>query len=279
MDLSGKTVILTGATGGIGAPLCRALVEAGAQVLAVGRNHRRLNQLQRDLPIGRVNCVMADLATTEGREHLVNLAHQLRPTPSVLVIGHAQSAFGIFADQDAASLEALLQTNLVGTTLLIHGLMPLLRAQGQASVAVIGSTFGSLAFPGFAAYSATKFALRGLVEALAREHADTALKFQYLSPRATHTSFNSPAVNALNAELKVACDEPEAVARQLVDALIRGDLRRQLGWPEKLFARLNGAFPGLVDRSLRSKLQIIRRHAKGQKTSSQEATTHEALLR
>lgn len=279
MDLTGKTVILTGATGGIGAPLCRVLIESGAQVLAVGRNHRRLNQLQRDLPIGRVNCVLADLATAEGREHLVDLAHQLRPAPSVLVIGHAQSAFGIFADQDSASVENLLQTNLVGTTLLIHGLLPLLRSQGQASVAVIGSTFGSLGFPGFAAYSATKFGLRGLIEALAREHADTTLRFQYFSPRATHTPFNSPAVDALNAELKVACDDPEAVARQLVNALGRGDLRRQLGWPEKLFARLNGAFPGLVDRSLRSKLQIIRRHAKGQKTLTQEAITHEALTR
>jgi hypothetical protein len=51
------------------------------------------------------------------------------------------------------------------------------------------------------------------------------------------------------------------VAGQLVRAIERGDLRRQLGWPEKLFARLNGALPALVDRSLRAQLAIIRRHA------------------
>ncbi len=128
MNLTGKTVILTGASGGIGAPLCRALVAAGASVLAVSRGQHRLDQLQRDLPLGRVHGVLADLATTAGRDHLVDVARALRPAPSVLVIAHAQSAFGLFDEQDPFALEAMLQTNLVGSTLLIHGVLPILRA-------------------------------------------------------------------------------------------------------------------------------------------------------
>ena len=279
MNLAGKTVILTGASGGIGAPLCRALVAAGASVLAVGRDQHRLDQLQRDLPLGRVHGVLADLATTAGRDHLVDAARALRPAPSVLVIAHAQSAFGLFDEQDPFALEAMLQTNLVGSTLLIHGLLPILRAQVQASVVVIGSTFGSLGYPGFAAYSASKFGLRGLMEALSREYADTSLRFQYLAPRATRTAFNTPAVDALNAELKVASDPPQEVAEKLVRSIIRGETRRQLGWPEKLFVRINGILPSLVDSSLRGQLSIIRRHAQRQGRSSPEETSHETVPR
>lgn len=279
MNLAGKTVILTGASGGIGAPLCRALVEAGASVLAVGRDQHRLDQLQRDLPLGRVQGVLADLGTTAGRDHLVDVARALRPAPSVLVIGHAQSAFGLFDEQDPFALEAMLQTNLIGSTLLIHGLLPILRAQAQASVVVIGSTFGSLGYPGFAAYSASKFGLRGLMEALSREYADTSLRFQYLAPRATRTAFNTPAVDALNAELKVTSDPPQEVAEKLVRSIIRGETRRQFGWPEKLFVRINGILPSLVDSSLRGQLSIIRRHAQGQGRSSPEETSHETVPR
>jgi hypothetical protein len=68
-------------------------------------------------------------------------------------------------------------------------------------------------------------------------------------------------VDALNAELGTAQDDPADVAGQLLHAIRRGDRRRQLGWPEKLFARLNGAFPALIDRALRGQLPIVRRHA------------------
>jgi hypothetical protein len=60
----------------------------------------------------------------------------------------------------------------------------------------------------------------------------------------------------------------EDVAVQIVQALRAGTRRRQLGWPEKLFAWLNGAFPALVDRGLRAALPVVRVHAAaGQQTS------------
>jgi hypothetical protein len=86
-------------------------------------------------------------------------------------------------------------------------------------------------------------------------------------------------VDALNAELKVASDPPDEVARKLVQSIIRGETRRQLGWPEKLFARINGVLPSLVDRSLRSQLPIIRRHAQTQARHFPEETSHETVPR
>ncbi|AWH25371.1 SDR family oxidoreductase [Stenotrophomonas sp. YAU14D1_LEIMI4_1] len=261
MDLRGRTVILTGASGGIGRLLCGGLVGEGAQVVAVGRNHSRLKALTDMLPEGAVIPAVADVGTAAGRGRLLAKVDALPRPPSVLVVGHASAAFGLFGTQTEQALEQLMQTNLVGSMLLIRVLLPLLERQPQASVAVLGSTFGSLAFPGFAAYSASKFGLRGLVEGLGREYAGSTVKFQYLSPRATRTDFNSAAVDAMNAELGVSHDSAEKVASALLQALRTGNPRLQLGWPERLFARLNGLLPELVDRSLRKQLPVVRRHA------------------
>jgi short-subunit dehydrogenase len=125
----------------------------------------------------------------------------------------------------------------------------------------VGSVFGSLAYPGFAAYSATKFALRGFTESLRRELADTQVRIHYLAPRATRTGMNASAVERMNAELGVAMDPPELVAAAACDMLADGRLEAVLGWPEKLFVRINALLPRVVDGSLRRQLPVIRRHA------------------
>ncbi|WP_334177719.1 SDR family oxidoreductase [Pseudoxanthomonas sp.] len=279
MKLAGQTAIVTGASGGIGAPLCAALAHAGVRVLAVGRNEARLRSLVQRMPADALHPVVADVVTPEGQARILEAAEAMHPAPSMLVVAHAQSAFGLFEEQDAESMARLVQTNLVAPMQLIRLLLPLLRTQERAAVAVVGSTFGSLAFPGFAAYSASKFGLRGLTEALAREYADSPVRFQYLSPRATRTPFNTAAVDALNEELKVASDAPADVARHLVRALERGTARLQLGWPEKLFARINGLVPGLVDRNLHASLPVIQRHGRRQHPTLPENAPHETLAR
>jgi short-subunit dehydrogenase len=104
--------------------------------------------------------------------------------------------------------------------------------------------------------------LRGFSEALRRELADTRVRVLYFAPRATRTPMNSPAVVALNNELKVAMDDPQLVARQLLGAIRTERDELYLGWPEKLFVKLNGLLPGMVDKSLRKQLPVIRRFAK-----------------
>lgn len=271
--LRGRTVLLTGATGGIGAALVDALVAKGARVIAVARSELPLRRMEerhgRDAVIG----IPADAASVNGRQRLMSALRDMSLHPSIMVIGHAISAFGLFEQQSPRDLTRVVETNLLSPLHMIHDFLPVLDRAPSASVVVIGSTFGSIAFPGFAAYSASKFGLRGLVEALSREYADSGIAFQYLSPRATRTSFNSPSVEALNGALATRVDMPGAVASQIVRAMERSDRRMQIGWPEKLLARLNGLLPELVDRSLRPQLAAIRRHS-APATTDQENTRH-----
>lgn len=261
--LAGRGVLLTGASGGIGQCLALRLAEVGATVYAVGRRSAALEALAAQARRGSIRPLVSDLATPEGIEAVRRAVSTAAPPPvSLLILGAADSRFGLFEDSTTADVHAQVATNLVAPMLLVHSLLPSLMRLPGAGIVGIGSTFGSLGYPGFAAYSAGKFGLRGFLEALAREHADAALRVQYLSPRATRTALNSPAVEAMNAELGVAVDEADRVARELVEAIEAGTRRRQLGWPERLFARLNGALPELVDRALAKQLPTVRRFAR-----------------
>ena len=102
----------------------------------------------------------------------------------------------------------------------------------------------------------------GFAEALRRELADTQVKVLYFAPRATQTGMNGAQVVAMNDELNVAMDDPHSVALQLLAAIRREEEERYLGWPEKLFVRLNSLLPRLVDQALRKQLPIIQRFAR-----------------
>ena len=263
MKLAGSRIVLTGASGGIGSTLAPALCAEGAQVLAIGRRAGALAELQSRctrLP-GRLLPLIADITRDDGRARIVAAAREAG-APNLLIHAAALGDFGLFEDSDAARREAMLQTNLLAPMALTQALLPQLRSHAEAAVVAIGSTFGSLAYPGFATYSASKFALRGFIEALGREQADTGLRALWIAPRATDTAFNSAAVNALNRELGTRTDSAHDAARQILAALRSGARRHQFGFPEKLFVWLNGAFPALVDRGLRQALPSVRRHAR-----------------
>jgi len=72
---------------------------------------------------------------------------------------------------------------------------------------------------------------------------------------------NPAAVEQMNAKLGVAMDAPEVVARAVCELLERGRVEAVLGWPEKLFVRINALLPRLVDRALAAQLPIVREHA------------------
>ena len=146
--------------------------------------------------------------------------------------------------------------------MLVHDLMPHLRDAMEPVVLNIGSTFGSIGHPGFSAYCASKFGLRGFSEALRRELADTPVRVCYLAPRATRTELNGPRVDALNSALGVQSDAPVLVAAEVLRALQEpARFRIFLGWPEKLFVFLNSLLPRLVDQALRKQLPVIKRFA------------------
>lgn len=260
MKIAGKHFVLTGASGGIGAAMARRLARGGARLLLLGRDEGRLAQLLRELGGAAAghSLLAGDLCEPATRAALVAHCRRLPHPIDGLINNAGASVFAPLEGLDDAELEHLLAVNLLLPMQLIRDLLPLLRARPEAVIVNVGSTFGSIGYAGFSAYCAGKFGLRGFTEALRRELADSDIAVQYLAPRATRTGLNSAAVEGLNAALGNAVDTPERVADGLVALLESKRPARFLGWPERLFARLNQIAPGLVDGALRKQLATIR---------------------
>ena len=257
MNLSGKSLLLTGATGGIGAAMADRLAGSGARLMLVSRNRKRLDALLGELPGRGHTAVAADIVTREGRDAVVRACRgQLDGLINNAGINH----FGMLENLSDEQLQQIFSVNTLAPIQLTRDLLPQLSANA-GFVVNVGSGYGSIGFPGYCAYSASKFALRGFTEALRRELSDTPVRVLYLAPRATDTSMNPPEVVALNRELGNITDSPERVAGELLTLLKRGKGSRAVGVPARFFARLNALFPSLVDGALAKQLPTIRRRA------------------
>ncbi len=263
MTLKDRIILLTGASGGIGQAIALRLASQGARLMLVGRAVDRLQATRAMLPPTLLPhlIVPADIATAIGRARIGAELDALGRPLDVLINGAGISRFSLLPDMTPAEIDALVATNITAPILLTQLVLSRLHRK-HGRIINIGSSFGGIGYPGFSTYCASKFALRGFTEALRRELGDGAIQIACLAPRATRTALNSSAVVALNTALGNAVDPPERVAASVEQMLRAHRMRdRAIGWPERLFLRINAVFPALIDGALRKQLAAIKRHA------------------
>ncbi len=261
MAIQSKNVIVTGATGGIGSAIARALDAAGCRLLLTGRSTAKLTTLLSALQ-GRDHVMLAaDLTSRAGVEQLGETAAQFNASVLVNCLGVNQLA--TLTEANHSDVDDIIATNLAAPINVCRTLLPLLQSQQRATIINVGSILGSIGYAGSTVYCASKFGLRGFTEALRRELADSNIKVVYFAPRATNTELNSDRARQMNQELGNAVDSPEWVARQLLGAMeVDKSQNRYLGWPERFFVRLNGLLPSVVDSALARQLATIKRHCR-----------------
>ncbi|CAI8865749.1 MULTISPECIES: SDR family oxidoreductase [Pseudomonas] len=257
MRLSETRVVLTGASGGIGLAIATALCASGAQVLAVARHRAPLEGLLERYP-EQLCWVGADLTFLADRRKVLAAAEAIGGI-NLLINAAGINHFAMLEQLEDSDINGMLALNITAPICLTKLLLPLLKQAPSAMVVNVGSTYGSIGYPGYATYCASKFALRGFSEALRRELADTRVGVLYVAPRATRTAMNSPAAQALNDALKSNVDDPHTVASAVIQAIANQRRDLYLGWPERFFVRLNSLLPNLVDRGLRKQLPLVRR--------------------
>lgn len=250
MKVSESRVLLTGATGGIGQAIAKALLSRGASVMLSGRSPARLAALARQLGGAgsaqpNIHWHAADLDDRAALAALRDAAAQWQV--NVLVNNAGTPSFGRFETFGDEHLEQVLRTNLLAPMRLTQALLPSLLRQPRAQVVQVGSALGRIGLPGYSVYSASKFGLRGFAESLRRELRGSPVRIQYLGPRSTRTSFNDARVDAYNRATGSTVDTPEAVALALLELVESEAAERFVGWPEKLAVRLNGAAPEWLD--------------------------------
>ena len=258
MSFANKTVVLTGATGGIGQAIAQLLAGKGATLLLVARNEDSLIDLSAKLGGGQ-HYLAADVSTGQGREAIIDRARQLKA--DILINNAGISQFDAIHNISEDQFRQAMEVNLLAPMCLTRDFLALNTGYNK-TVMNVGSALGSIGFPFYSSYCASKFGLRGFSEALSRELAQSNDSILYFAPRATQTPMNTEAVNAMNRQFGNAVDSPQVVAYALVNQLEKGNRRAGIGWPEQIFAKVNALLPRLVDSVLSKKLKNISQHVR-----------------
>ena len=253
MRLDGRKVLITGAGSGIGRALAVEAARRGAIIVLSGRNEAALRETA--ALTGRpadTHLLPLDLADQSARQEIAVRVQELIGGLDVLVNNAGVVEAGPVQDIDDDSLRHLFEIDLLAPISLTRCLLPLLRQAKAGQVINVGSMFGDIAFPFFAAYSAAKFGLRGWSDALRREVDSAGIRVTYCAPRGTRT----PAVQSFSAYVApfaMRLDEPEQVARRIADAIESGARDLYPAGPERLFLWVQKLFPGAIDGGLRKK--------------------------
>ncbi len=163
MQIAGSSVLLTGATGGIGKAIARALSGRGARLILTGRRTDVLEPLTAELDDARA--IAVDLSEHEEIDRLVSEAGQV----DILVANAALPASGRLDSYTVEQIDRALDVNLRAPIVLAHALAPAMVARGHGHLVFMSSLAGKTATPGTSLYNASKYALRGFASALRAE--------------------------------------------------------------------------------------------------------------
>jgi NAD(P)-dependent dehydrogenase (short-subunit alcohol dehydrogenase family) len=211
--LEGAVVVVVGAGGGLGRPLCSALSARGAIVVPAGPHPERLE----GLAPGDGLAVRLDVRDPAAGDRLRDTVLARYGRIDGLVNAAGVVAFGDLADTDDEVIEELFLTNVIGPLWLLRRLVPVL-AEHRGFVLQVSAVVAEQPLPGMAAYAASKAALTAADAALARELRRSGIHVCDARPPHTETGLAGRALAGRAPSLPTGL-EPSAVAERLVVAI------------------------------------------------------------
>jgi short-subunit dehydrogenase len=178
MDLSGRTALLTGATGGLGREIAQALAARGAKLALSARKAEALEALEAELPGGEHRVLPSDLAEPGAAEKLAAEAGEI----DVLVANAGLPGAGWLPDFTPEQVTRALRVNLEAPMLMARALFPAMVERGSGHLVFVASLAGKAASPRSSIYNATKFGLRGFALALRADLGPKGVGVSLVSP-------------------------------------------------------------------------------------------------
>lgn len=223
--LAGKQIVITGASGGIGAEIARLSAARGANLVLLARSVDKLEQLKKDLEAKhgvKVLVFRLDVADTEKVREVFEGIYAAIGEIDILV---NNAGFGIFRAAHEASVEevkGMFEVNVVGLIACTRMVLPKMRERRFGHIINIASQAGKLATPKSSVYSATKHAVLGYSNALRMELADNNVQVTTVNPGPIATNFfniaDEQGTYVKNVQRFML--QPEYVARKVVDSML-----------------------------------------------------------
>jgi short-subunit dehydrogenase len=254
-------MLITGASGGIGRALAEQAAAAGACLTLAARSADRLDELAHSLTArgGEVLAVPADVTGEADRERLLASAVERFDGLDVLVNNAGVASFGHFTTCSEEVLRQVMEVNFFAPAELTRAAVPHLVRGRQPAVVNIASMCGRRGIPAWGEYSASKFALVGLTEALRGELSRFDIDVLLVLPGLTRSDLSR---NLLHNTGRMNIDfaggmAPEAVAAGILRAVRRNRTETVLGWDARWLLRVHKFFPRFMDRMLARRVRKL----------------------
>lgn len=250
-----KVVIITGSTSGIGKALAYEFASRGARLVISGRNNEKLMEISEDLVKAgiRVLPVKADVSSEEDCRNLILKTVEHYGTIDVLINNAGISMRALFEQVDLAVLRKLMDTNFWGTVYCTKFALPyLLKSRG--SLVGISSVAGFKGLPGRTGYSASKFAIQGLLEVIRIENRKKGLHVLIAAPGFTSSNIRNVALSKDGSpQGETPLDESklmpaEKVAAKIADAIGKRKRTLVLTTIGKMTVLINKFLPSMMDK-------------------------------
>jgi len=266
-QFAGGTAVVTGAASGIGEALAVQLAARGSHLVLVDRDKDRLGDVTERLrtahPELTVATHVADLSDDDETTALAATLATEHPATTLLVNNAGVALGGRFDQVTLEEFDWVMAVNFRSVVRLTHALLPALKAHPGAHLVNVSSVFGIFAPAGQAAYSASKFAVRGFSEAVRHELAENSVGVTVVHPggiktRIAETARTGSGVSAEEYEqgrkqfAKLLTMPPETAAAMIVEAIEKRRPRLLIGWsakvPDVLVRLLPGSYWKLIAR-------------------------------
>lgn len=191
MQLAGKTIVITGASDGIGREIALNLANKGVRVILLARDEQKLQTVQSEIHAqqGQAEYIVCDLAQIERvRAATAEIVERFPDVSGLVNNAGVWQKLGQLDEISDEVIEAVLQTNLRGLILLTKYLLPTLKQATEAAILNVSSRSGHSAQPGQSVYTASKWGVRGFTEVLHTDLADTSVRVGGIYQGGTNTS-------------------------------------------------------------------------------------------
>ncbi len=250
----GVRCLVTGASSGLGRALAEHLARAGALVVLTGRSADRLGAVVQGLIAEGVDRtalhpVPADLTLADDRLRLISAAAEHLGALDLAINAAGIGAYGHFETHDESVLRQLFEINVFALAEMTRAVLPLLRLGESSTLVNLGSIVARRGLPGRPEYSASKFAVAGLTEAVRAEWAKHGINVLLVNPGFTATAFERNLVidNAIYSTSHKRTMSPDAVAAATLRAVLQGRYEITLSLPGRFLLFMNRLSPRFID--------------------------------